>query len=81
MHWDASWNPGWFWGMHLAGWIFWIVIVVAVWAALTRSARPPSQAPLSPLEILQRRYAEGELTTAEYEGRKARLSESGAAAR
>jgi uncharacterized membrane protein len=34
----------------------------------------------SPLEVLQRRYAEGALTTVEYEERRQKLADAGAAA-
>lgn len=80
MHWDANWHSGWFLGMHLAWWVFWIVVAGAIWAAVTRSGTPPAPRAESPLEVLRRRYAEGALTTAEYEERRAKLTESGAAA-
>lgn len=79
MHWDANWHSGWFWGMHLGWWIFWLVVTVAVWATVPRSGRLPAPRAESPLEMLQRRYAEGTLTTAEYEERQAKLTETGAA--
>jgi putative membrane protein len=75
MHWGANWNSGWFLGMHLAWWIFWIVVAVAAWAVVSRSITPLSERTRSPLEVLQLRYAQGELTTEEYEERRAKLSE------
>jgi hypothetical protein len=66
--------------MHLAWWIFWIVVAVVVGAALTRLASPPAPRAESPLEVLHRRYAEGSPTTAECEELRAKLAESGAAA-
>ena len=80
MHWGMDWQSGWFFGMHLAWWIFWIVFALAAWAVLARSAALPGPKAESPLEVLQRRYAEGALTTAEYEERKAKLAESRTAA-
>jgi putative membrane protein len=80
MHWGADWHAGWFLGMHLAWWIFWIVVAVGIWAAVSRSVRPPASRADSPIEVLQRRYAEGALTTAEYEERRAKLTESASAA-
>jgi len=74
-----DWHSGWFFGMHLVWWLFWIVVTVGVWAAITRSAAAPAPKTESPLEVLRRRYAEGALTTTEYEERKAKLAESGAA--
>jgi putative membrane protein len=64
--------------MHLVWWIFWIG--VAIWAFVVRSGTPPVQRDESPLEVLRRRYAEGALTTAEYEERRVKLTESGATA-
>lgn len=79
MHWGMDWHSGWFFGMHFLWWLFWIVAAVGIWAWIIRSAAPPSPKAESPLEVLRRRYAEGALTTAEYEDRRARLAESGAA--
>lgn len=75
MHWGADWHTGWFFGMHLVWWLFWIVVVIAALAVFARSTAPPAAKPESPLDVLQRRYAEGALTTAEYEERRAKLSE------
>jgi putative membrane protein len=71
------------WGMHWLWWLFWILVIVAVlWALsrlLMRPAPPPEQAPPeqappeSPLDRLERRYADGEISTEEYEERKATL--------
>jgi putative membrane protein len=80
MHWDTNWHSGWFLGMHLVWWIVWIGVAVALWTFVARSGTPPVQRDESPLEVLRRRYAEGALTTAEYEERRAKLTESGAAA-
>jgi putative membrane protein len=68
------------WGMHWAWWIFWIflivVILVAVWL-LVKSRAPTTgvgpDARETPLERLQRRYAEGEISTEEYRERRAHL--------
>ena len=67
------------WGMHWLGWILWILLVGGVVWAIARFQRgpadtpPPSEPRETPLEILQRRYAEGELSSEEYEERKERL--------
>jgi len=74
MHWDANWHSGWFLGMHLVWWGFWILLLVVIWAAGMRSPVPPTPKAESPLDVLKRRYAEGALTTAEYEERKGRLT-------
>ena len=74
-------HDGWMWGMGWFGWLFWIlVIVLLVWAVARwrapRGGRAPEgpEAPReTPLETLERRYAEGALSTEEYEERRARL--------
>jgi putative membrane protein len=63
---------GWgFFGMHVFWWLFWIVLILAFFSLLTPV--PRHRARETPLQILQRRYAAGELSTQEYEERKARL--------
>lgn len=68
-------NDGWwFWGMHLFWWLFWIILIVLLlWlpGPLARNRARGSRE--TPLEILQRRYAAGEISTEEYEDRKSRL--------
>lgn len=60
---------GWgFWGMHLFWWLFWIVVIVALFTVFTPVAR--GRRHVTPLEILQRRYAAGEISSDEYEERK-----------
>lgn len=64
-----------FYGMHFFWWLFWIVLMIALfsWAPPVprRTARLYREGPLG---ILQRRYAAGEITTEEYEERKARIA-------
>lgn len=68
------WYNSQFFGMHFFWWMFWIAIMIALfsWAPPVprRTARLYREGPLG---ILQRRYAAGELTTEEYEERKARI--------
>lgn len=64
----------WFFGMHALWWVFWILVLGLLFGLLEpipRSAARRRRA--TPLEILQKRYAAGEITTQEYEERKARL--------
>ena len=61
-----------FWGMHMFWWLFWIVLIVLFFGLATPV--PRSRAKQTPLEILQRRYAAGEISTAEYEERKEKLT-------
>ena len=56
--------------------LFWTILIVVVLVMLLRLAPTLGQGPLwreTPLERLQRRYAAGELSTAEYEDRRRRL--------
>lgn len=70
-YYDSGW---WGFGMHLFWWIFWILLFVSFFSFLTPVPRRKAHLHrLTPLEILQRRYAAGEITTEEYEERKARL--------
>jgi len=65
------------WGMHWAGWVFWILVIIGViWLLTRRSTSPPPSSESSnetPMEILKRKYAAGELSTEEYEERKEHL--------
>ena len=62
-HWDSWWHAG---GM----WIFWFAVLAIVGAGIYLAVRamkktePPRE---SPQEILQRRFASGEITRDEYE--------------
>ena len=61
-----------FWVMHWLWWIFWIIIAIIVFAAFwfIRGNRRRNE---TPLDILKRRYAAGEIDTEEYELRKREL--------
>lgn len=63
------------WGMHWLWWIFWIVIILlAAWGMTARASRSrPSDSSETPLQVLERRYANGEISTEEYRERKAEL--------
>jgi putative membrane protein len=52
-------------------WLFWVVVIVAFFSLLTPV--PKSRVRQRPLDILQRRYAAGEISSEEYEERKAKL--------
>ena len=69
-------DGGWFWGMHILWWLFWIVLIVVFFSLLTSVSRTRTRE--TPLQILQRRYAAGDISTQEYEERKARLECDGA---
>lgn len=61
-----------FWGMHLIWWFFWILIIVVLfgWFEPVPKRRIRS---VSPLGILQKRFASGEITKEEYEERKSMI--------
>jgi putative membrane protein len=79
----------WMWGPDGSGWlgmglgmILWLVVIVAViWIAvrlLARPAGPPTMGPMSgpsPAEMLQMRFARGEIDEDEYRRRLAVLGE------
>jgi putative membrane protein len=63
--------------MHWFWWIFWgVVILSVIWMVVRTQRRAGPSARSSRetlLDTLQRRYAEGEISTEEYEERKERL--------
>ncbi len=67
-------HDGWFLGMHLFWWIFWIAVILLFFSLLTPVPRSRARRE-TPLEILQRRYAAGEITTEEYKERKSLLEQ------
>ncbi len=60
-----------FLGMHLFWWLFWIVAIGMLFSPITPVSVGRHRE--TPLEVLQRRYAAGEISTAEYEERKTKL--------
>lgn len=67
---------GWIGGMHMAWWVFWVLLIILFVAFMEAKPRKRTQQnSVKPIEILKRRYAEGEITTEEYEERKGRLEE------
>jgi len=60
-----------FWGMHVFWWLFWVAVIVVLFLPLTPVSRGRRRE--TPLEVLQRRYAAGEISTEEYEERKTKL--------
>lgn len=60
-----------FWGMHFFWWLFWVVAIMLLFSPITPISTGRRRQ--TPLEVLQRRYASGEVSTAEYEERKAKL--------
>jgi putative membrane protein len=64
-------DGGYFWGMHLFWWLFWVLSIMALFSLFT--PEPRGRRRTTPLELLQRRFAAGEITDKEYEERKAKL--------
>lgn len=58
-----------FWGMHAIWWIIWIILLF--WMFFTPYYVPGKKRKESPLDILQRRLASGEISKEEYAERKA----------
>ena len=56
--------------------IFWIaIILLVIWAVRNLFPRQRSSGRVQALEILQQRYAKGEINAAEYEQARARLEQ------
>ncbi|HXJ22509.1 MAG TPA: SHOCT domain-containing protein [Polyangia bacterium] len=62
-----------FWGMNAIWWFFWVALVVVFFSLATPVSRGRAREFDNPLSILQRRYAGGQMTTEEYQERKAQL--------
>ena len=73
MHYFAD---GSFWGMHLLWWLFWFALISVFFGLLTPV--PRNKVRETPAQILQRRYAAGEISSTEYEERKTRLERDAA---
>jgi putative membrane protein len=63
-----------FFGMHFFWWMFWVLLIVSFFSLAFPVPRSRMRLYLDdPLAILRRRYAAGEITTEDYEDRKARI--------
>ena len=70
---DYYWSGGSFFGMHFFWWFFWVALIVIAFSVATPVPRSRMRLYDDPLAILRRRYAAGEITTDEYDERKARI--------
>lgn len=66
---------GWGWGMAIFGWVFMTVVVgLVVWLVVTSTRRSgPSRREQGPLDLLDERYARGDIDREEYLQRRADL--------
>jgi putative membrane protein len=63
-----------FWGMHLLWWIFWIILIL--WIFATPYEIPGQRTKNeTPLDILKKRLAKGEITNEEFDEKKKILEE------
>lgn len=62
-------DHGHFWGMHWLWWILWVILLVWIFATPWNIPGQKKKKD-TPLDILQKRYAAGEINTDEYEERK-----------
>jgi putative membrane protein len=65
-------------GLHWAWFIVWILLVAfLIWALVRLYSRGVTQKPeATPLDVLRRRYAAGEISTQEFNERQATLQQS-----
>jgi putative membrane protein len=75
MYYDGGYYMG---GMHGLWWIFWVVLVgVLIFYGWGRSGEQRRRPRETPQQVLQRRLADGEITSEEYEKRKVLLDRDG----
>ena len=62
-----------YWGMHTYWWFWWLFMWLMFFSFFMPVRRHVYRQMQSPLQLLQARYAAGELTSEEYEERRAKL--------
>lgn len=60
-------------GMHLFWWLFWFVLIATAFTTFTPVPKNQLKSGERALDILRRRYAAGQVSSEEYERRKAVL--------
>ena len=66
------WFEGQYWGMHIIWWVIWVIFII--WIFATPWDIPGQRTKKeTPLDILERRFATGEIDSAEFEERKKAL--------
>ncbi len=58
-----------FWGMHFFWWLFWILMIISIFATPYDIPRRINRKQ-NPLSILKKRLAKGEITSEEYNEKK-----------
>lgn len=64
-----------YWGMHMFWWVIWLLFVIWIFATPWKIPGDRRKKE-TPLDILQKRYAAGEINKEEYEERKKTLIEN-----
>lgn len=81
--WNGGMGPGWMWGgpgiWMMVGMLFWVLLIVgvvllAIWAVLRFATGRTGKVEESALDILNKRYARGEIGREEYEEKKKAIS-------
>jgi len=66
------WFEGHYWGMHIIWWVIWVVFII--WIFATPWDIPGQRTKKeTPLDLLKKRYAKGEISKEEYEDIKKTL--------
>jgi putative membrane protein len=55
-----------YWGMHFFWWLFWLILVLWLFSTRRKNLGQQTKGD-SPLEILKKRFAKGEITKDEYQ--------------
>ena len=63
--------------MHAYWWVFWFILWVMFFSFMMPVTRTSYRQMQTPLQLLQRRYAAGEITSEEYEERRIKLLRDG----
>lgn len=66
------WFEGHYWGMHIIWWVIWVIFII--WIFATPWDIPGQRTKReTPLDLLKKRYAKGEISKEEYEDIKRTL--------
>ncbi|MEQ9439902.1 MAG: SHOCT domain-containing protein [Cyclobacteriaceae bacterium] len=66
------WFEGHYWGMHIIWWVIWVIFII--WIFATPWDIPGQRTKKeTPLDLLKKRYAKGEISKEEYEDIKRTL--------